>query len=58
MRGAEPCTRSATLSGAARLTFAGDPRVVARIGSGDRLVPLLEAVDERLAGVWIDCPGW
>eukprot|EP01035_Chromulina_nebulosa_P021602 gene21602-27962_t len=28
MRGAEPCTRSATLSGAARLTFAGDRRVV------------------------------
>lgn len=58
MRRAEPCTRSATLSGAARLTFAGDRRVVARSGSGDRLVPLLEAVHECLAGRWIDCLGW
>jgi site-specific DNA-adenine methylase len=58
MRRAEPCTRSATLRGAARLTFAGDRRVVARSGSGDRLVPLLEAIHERLAGVWIDCLGF
>lgn len=36
MRRAERCTRSATLRGSARLTFAGDHRVVARSGPGHR----------------------